>query len=156
EIAFANVARIEAELARGHIHQPLHDEGRGRPPDAAIGAGRRLRRCYRTHAPAIMRNAIGAGQEAHHLHRLERGGPRIDRIGTDVADGVGDKPDDLSVAIEAELRLDDLVKAVAGRRQILETVAAPFHGTAELACGDADEKVFGIERALAAEAAADI
>ena len=89
EIAQPDVLGVDAELCRRHVHQPFHDEGRDRPADAAIGAGRRFRGRHRLHAAAIILHPIGAGQEAHHLHRFERRGPRIDRIGADVADHVG-------------------------------------------------------------------
>ena len=101
EIAQADVLRVDAEPRRRHVDQPLHDEGRDRPADAAIGAGRRLRGRDRVHAAAIMLDPVGAGQEAHHLHRFERGGPRIDRIGADIADHVGAERQHPAVASSA-------------------------------------------------------
>ena len=89
EIAQAHVLRVDAEPRRRHVDQPFHDEGRDRAADAAIGTGRRLGGRDRARAAAIVLNAVGAGQEAHDLHRFEAGGPRIDRVGADVADNVG-------------------------------------------------------------------
>jgi len=54
-------------------------------------------------------DAIGAGQKAHHLDRLERSGPGIDRVGPDVADCVGAQRHGMAVAVEAELGVDDFV-----------------------------------------------
>ena len=87
-----------------HVDQALHHEGRDRPPDAAIRPGRRLAGRDRLHAAAIVLDPIGAGQEAHDLHRLERRGPRIDRIGADVADHVGAQRQHLAVARRAPAR----------------------------------------------------
>ena len=59
-------------------------------------------------------------------------------------------------AVEAKLGVDDLVEALAGGGEILHAVAGPFDRRAELPRGGADENLLGIERAFAAEAAADI
>ena len=40
EVAFAQVGRIEPQLARADFDQPLDHEGRLRPPGAAIGIDR--------------------------------------------------------------------------------------------------------------------
>ncbi len=103
-----------------------------------------------------MLDAIGAGQEAHHLNRLERGGPGIDRVGTDVADGVGAQRHGMAVAIEAELGVDDLVEGLEAGRKVLHAIAGPFDRAPEMPRGGADENLLGVERALAAEAAADV
>ncbi len=113
-------------LRRRHIHQPFHDEGRNRPADAAIGAGRRLRGRHRLHAAAIVRDAIGPGQETHNLHRLERRRPRIDRIGADIADDVGAQAEDAAVVVERQFRIDDFVEALAAGGEVLQAVAGPF------------------------------
>ena len=51
-----------------------------------------------------MLDAVGAGQEAHHLHRFKAGGPRIDRIGADVADNVGAEREYPAVRVERQVR----------------------------------------------------
>ena len=156
EIAQSYLARIHAELDRGHIHQPLHDEGRDRPADAAIGAKRRFRGRHAAHPALIIGDAIGPGQKAHHLDRLERRGPRIDRIGADVAYDVGAQRRDMPFAVERDLGVDDLVKALAAREQILHAVRGPFDGARQQPRRGGDENLFGIERTLAAETTADI
>jgi hypothetical protein len=126
------------------------------PPDAAIRPGRRLRGRDRLHTAAIILDAIRPGQEAHDLHRLKRGSPRVDRIRTDVADRLGAQRQHAALSVETELGIDDLVEAVAGGAQVLHTVAGPFDRAAELARRRANEDLFRVERALATEAAADI
>ena len=88
EVSQPDLLGVDPHLRRRQIHQPFHDEGRNRPADAAVRAGRRLRGRHRLHAAAVVRNAIGAGKKADYLHGLERRGPRINRVGADVADNI--------------------------------------------------------------------
>jgi len=60
------------------------------------------------------------------------------------------------VVVEAELGIDDLIEAVAGRGQVLHAIAGPFHRAAELAlrfkygglAAEAIEVVPSLEQAL--------
>ena len=139
-----------------HVDQPLHDEGRDRPADAAIRPGRRLRGRDRAHPPAVVRDPVGAGQEAHDLDRLQRRRPGIDRIGADIADDVGLQPKKPPVRVERQFRPDNLVESLAGRRQVFHAVAGPFDRPAEAQGEGADHDFLRIERGLGAEAAANI
>ena len=156
EIAQPDVLGIDAELCRRHVHQPFHDEGRNRPADAAIGSGRRLRGRHRPHPAAIILHPIGTGQKAHDLHRLERRGPRIDRIGADVADHVGAQRKNMAVAVERQFGVDDLVEALAAGGEFFQAIAGPFDRALQVPGRGADENLLGIERALAAKTAADV
>src|SRR5437879_1664988 len=110
----ADFLGVEPEARRRQVHQPLGYEGRGRPPDSAIRAGRHLRGRDRLHAPAVVLDAVRAGQEAHHLHGLERRGPGIDRIGAYVADDIGGERERMAVMVEPQLGIDDLIESLAG------------------------------------------
>ncbi len=156
EIAQPDVLGIDAELCRRHVHQPFHHEGRNRPADAAIGSGRRLRGRHRPHPAAIILHPIGTGQKAHDLHRLERRGPRIDRIGADVADHVGPQGKNTAVAVERQFGVDDLVESLAAGGEFFQAIAGPFDRALQLPRRGADENLLRIERALAAETAADV
>jgi hypothetical protein len=110
----------------------------------------------RVDTPAIGRNAVRARHEADDLDRLERGGPWIDRIRPDIADDLGDKRHDPAVSVHRQFRVDDLVKAMTGRSEILQPVARPAHGATEVTGEHRDHDFLVIHRGLAAEAAADI
>ena len=90
------------------------------------------------------------------MHRLERRGPGIDRVGPDIADHVGAQAEHMSRAVEPDLGIDDLIEGLAGRQQIFHAVAGPFDGAPKMTRCRADENLLRIERALAAETAADV
>ena len=89
EVAPPDLGRVQPQLGRRHVDQPLHREDGHRPPDAAIGPGRRLGGADAAHATKVGGSPVGAGQEAGNLHRLQRGSPGGDGIGPDIADDVG-------------------------------------------------------------------
>jgi len=99
---------------------------------------------------------VRPGQEADHLHRLQRRRPRIDRKGADVADHLRAQRHRHAIRVEAELGINDLVEALAGGGEIFQPVAGPLDVAPELPCREGDEQLLRIERGLAAEAAADI
>ena len=156
EIAQPDVLGIEAKLCGSHVDQPFHDESRGRAADATVRAGWSFRGRDRAHTPTVMLDTVGPGQEAHHLQRLERRRPWIDRIGADVANHVRAQRHESAVGIEAQFSIDDLIEALAVAGQILHAIAGPPDGACEPARSRADENLLGIKRALASEAAADI
>src|SRR5258708_3970050 len=81
-------SRVVGQGGSRHVDQPLHDKGRDWPAHAAIGPDRRLAGGNRARPPAIVRHPVRTGHEADDLHRFQRGGPRIDRIGPNIADRV--------------------------------------------------------------------
>ena len=155
-VAAADLDRIEAQLARRHVHHALHHEGRDRPPDAAIGAAGRLRGRHRPGPRPVIADPVGAGQEAHHLDRLDAGGPGIDRVGARVAQRIGLQRDDPPVRVDAEPGLQDLVEGLGGGGQILAPVAEPLDRPAQSERDRGQADILGIERRLGAEPAADI
>ena len=156
QIAQAQLPGVELQAGGGHVHQPLHHEGRHGTADPAKGAHRRLRRQHAARAPAIGGHAIGTGQEAHDLDRLQRRRPWIDRVRTDIAGHVRLEADDRPVGGEPQLGIDRLVEGLRGRDQVLQAIAGPLHRAAELARQRGDEDLLGIQGRLAAEPAADV
>src|SRR5262249_28007236 len=105
---------------------------------------------------AIVFDAVLSRQEAYDLHRLERRRPRIDRIGTDVADHLRAQRQDMARVVEAELGIDDLIEALAVAGKILDAVAGPLDRAGELPRDGAHKNLLRVEGAFPSEAAADI
>src|SRR6185437_13380031 len=108
------------------------------------------------HAAAVMLNAIGTWHKADDLHRLKACRPRIDRIGSDIADHVRAQRQRVTFAVEAKLGIHDLIEALAVRREVFHPVAGPFDGATEMAGHGADENLLRIKRAFAAETTAHV
>ena len=123
---------IDRKTLRRHVDQPLHDEGRDWPADAAIRAGRGLAGCDRPYLPAVGWHPVGTRQETRDLDGLERGSPRIDRIGADIADHLGGKRQNVAVPIQPEFGFNDFVEAMRRRDEILLSAAGPAHRSAEV------------------------
>ena len=66
------------------------------------------------------------------------------------------KREDAAVVVERQFGVDDLVEALAGGGEVFQAVAGPFDRAPQLPRRGADENLLRIERALAAETAADI
>src|SRR5205085_3354117 len=108
------------------------------------------------HTPAISIDSIGAGQEAHDLNGLERGGPGIYRIGSHIADNVRSESENSTVGIECELRIDNFVECLRGGEKVFQAVARPSDRTLEMASESTDQDFLRIKRAFAAEPSAHI
>ena len=156
EVSPADVPRVHAEAAGGHVEEPLHREHRGRAADPAVGSGRRLRGRRRPHPAAVLGHPVGSGEEGRDLHRLDRGGPRIDRVGARVPDDLGPEGEDRPVLVDPELRPDHLVERLGGGHEVLAPVAHPLDGPPEAAGEEGDEHLLAVERDLRPEAAADV
>ena len=144
QIAAPDLQGIDAKRASAHVHEPLGHEGRNRSADAAIRSGWRLAGGHAPDGAAVGPNFVRTGQEADDLHGLEARGPRIDRIGADVANHVGFQPDGHAVDVKAHLGVDDFGECLAAARYVLETVRGPFHRTAKFLGGDAEQDLLGI------------
>ena len=125
-------------------------------PTPLIRPGRRLVRRNSARLPAICRDTVGARDEADDLDWLESRRPRIDRIGPDIADHLGLEGADPAVQVERQFRFDDLIEAVACRRQVLQSACRPAHRATEVTGQDRDQDLFLIQRRLAAKTATDI
>ena len=60
------------------------------------------------------------------------------------------------MGVKAHLGVDDLGECLAAAGDVLEPVRRPFHRTPKFFGGDAQQNLFGIQRSLGAEAAADV
>ena len=90
------------------------------------------------------------------MHRFERRGPRIDRIGADIADDVGPQARDNAFLVERQFRIDDFVETLAVGGEVLQAVAGPFDRARQQPRRGTDKNLFRIKRAFGAKAAADI
>ena len=156
DISQTYLKRVQAEFTRRHVDQPLHHKGRHRTANAAIRAHGRLAGRHAAHSPVIVFNAIRPRQEADHLHRLYASRPWINRIGADIANDLCGHAENPTRFVHSHLGIDNLIESLARGKQVFASIRAPFDRTANLAREDADQRFFGIERGLAAEAAADI
>ena len=92
------------------------------------------------------------------LHDVQGRHQRRDRaeIGADVAVAGEARGEELALGVERELADEFMVAAVMVGHEALEAVGGPLHRPAELLRGMQDRHVFGIDRRLHAERAADI
>ena len=156
EVSPADVSRVHAEPAGGHVEEALHREHRGGPADPPVGARRRLRRRRRPYPAAVFGHPVGSGEEGRDLHRLDRGRPRIDRVGARVADDLGPQAEDRPVFVDPELRPDHLVERLGGRHEVFAPVARPLDGAPEPAREDRDQHLLAVQGHLPPEAAAHV
>ena len=148
--------RVHVQPARRPIHQTFQYEGGDRAAYAAVGTNRRLARRHAAVARPVVRHAVRPGQKADRLDRLDRGRPRIDRVGADVRGDVGPQAGNRPVAVEREFGIDDLVPRLGRGQQVFAPVADPLDGPFEQPGEGAQHDLFGIERGLRAEAAAHV
>ena len=92
------------------------------------------------------------------LHDVQGRHQRRDRaeIGAGVAVAGEARREELALLVERKLADEFMVAAVMVRHEALEAVGGPLHRPAELLRGMQDRHVFGIDRGLHAERAADI
>ena len=80
-----------------------------------------------------------------------------DRVpGAAIDDVIVAQREDAAVVVEADLDIVQLVARMRRADQVLAPVLDPAHRPPELAGEECDQQVFGVDMALAAEAAADI
>ena len=155
EILLPQIGRIDAELARADLDQPLDHEGRLGPPGAAIGIDRHGVGVDRVDLAVDRRNVVLARQQ----RRVEIGRHRRREgrhIGAEIGDGLDLEPGDLAVIAERHLGVGDMVAAMRVGQERLGAVAGPFHRAADLLRGPQADDLFGIDENLRAEAAADV
>ena len=151
----ADVDRIELQLMRDGVDQPLAHEGRLEAARRAIGRGRRL-----VGQAEMADRAIGAGHAVRprqHAagHHGDAGGVGAHIGAVVVIDHVVDG-EDFALVGAGRPDVVMLVARMVGGDQVLAAVLDPFHRALEPHRGDADQNVLGIELAADAEAAADM
>ena len=146
--------RIEAEVVRHDVQQPLAEEIRLEPPRRAQGADRRLAGDEGLHRQCDVADAIGTGQE---LRGLRRHDPAVSAdIRTHVRENMPAHGENRAVAFARDLNLAIDLARVVGRNQMLPAILDPFHRPADETRRERDQEFLGIELTLDAEAAADV
>ncbi len=154
EVAPPDVGRIEPELGRDAIDQPLADERALIPSGAAVGAGRRLVGEHAQRLALVVLHPVRPGQQRDRQLGDDHA------VRADVGAEIGDEPvaqrDDRAVAAHADLDLVVLLPRVVGRHQVLATILDPLHRPAQAHRRPRHHEVLGIELAAHAEAAAHL
>src|SRR5213596_726085 len=155
EIAPPNLYGVEPHLARGFLHQPLHEIVRLRPAGPAVGAGGHAVGQHRLDAVIHGGNVVDS--RLYLRAQRERNDRRgADRQRADVAEHFHAQSEDAAVAVERQPCLEMLVAPHVRREELLAALAAPFHRPPELLRRVADQRVLGREPGLPPEAAADV
>jgi len=146
--------RIDAGLARSGVNQALDQDGRLRPPRAAVDAHGGGVAQVRLRAGSAMPHLVRPGHDARGVARRHHG-----TVGKPVAE------------IEAEVcrqRLDAALRikpdgpfgrrsaAVRGRLQVFAARGLPAQRAAELPCGCGQHQVLGADRGLATKGASHV
>ena len=154
QIAAPELDRVEAKLSRRDIEQALAKEIGLDAPRSAISSRRRLVGHRQRNVDADVGNAVGPRE---HLRNVARSGRPV---GADVcalvAPGMAAQGKDRTVAVARDLQLAGGLAGMVGGEEMLSAVFDPLDRPAAETGGKRDEKVFGIEFAACAEAAADV
>ncbi len=156
EVAPPELGRILAQLARGLVHQPLHQVDRLGPAGAAIGIhGRGVGQHALDPVDQVL-DVIDPGQDLERRASRDERREQVD-VGAHVGPGHDLHADDLVVGIEAELGDRDVVAAHHIRQEaVARALGGPFDRPLELARRPGGHGIFRIDHRLHAEAAADI
>src|SRR5205085_1354593 len=154
QIPPAELDRIDAEVARRHVEQPLAEEISLEAAGAAIRADRRLVREMRVRLDVDIRHAIRPGEELRDVAR--RNGAVGAEIGADIDPDLAAQGHDVPVALAEDLELRLHLARMVRRHQVLAPVLGPFHRPPEAPRGEWNQEIFRIELAAHAEAAADV
>ena len=139
QVAAAELERVDAELARGHVDDALDRVGRLRTPRAAVRA---CRRGVGEHAGGLHVDGR-CGVDARDPTHVVGAGPRAARgeIGADVEANGHAQRQELAVAIEGQLGLREIVAPVLVADEALTPVRRPLDGPAQPLRGPEDEHV---------------
>ncbi|HZT51953.1 MAG TPA: hypothetical protein VFA22_08470, partial [Stellaceae bacterium] len=148
----ADLGRVEAQLGRRAIHQPLERKHRLRSAVAAVQSGGQLVREDHGVRHCDVADAIGPVQVAVHAIECRRlGRPQI---GADVIELVEAQAEQRAVRREGAFDLGDAFRRGRGRRQVFESILDPLHRHAGLAARERHQNDIRINSLLDAEAAA--
>ena len=154
-VAPAQLGRIDRQLAGGEIHHGLQHIGRLRPAGAAVVAGHHGVGEHARHLDMDGGDHVGAGQHAQIVGG--RSGVAVGAvIGADIGERAHPQGQKAALPVERELGLADIVAAMLVGQDRLAALGHPFHRPAGEPGGERGQRIFRIERALHAEAAAHI
>ncbi len=154
-VAPAQLQPVDVELGGGGVDQPLHVVVAFRPAGAPIGR----------HVAGIGEHALGRDLDQrraidvlHVLDRVEGRGhrPDIGQEGAHVSEAREPHRQELAVGVERELGRDPVVAAMAVGYEAARALVGPLHRHPERARRMQRADIFGIDRGLHAERAADI
>ena len=155
QVAAAHLVNADADFTGGGFDQPLHDIGRFRAAGTAIGVDRRGVGHNAVHQIVDRRDTIDAAHDAAAGHRLDcRAELRL--IGAQIGPGFHLQRQDAALRIERQSGFGFHGAAVGIGLEGVAAFTRPLHRAAQMAGGVQAQRIFGIEEALHAEAAADI
>src|SRR5581483_3622203 len=117
QVAAAKLDRVDADLARGSVDQPLDAVIRLGPPGAAIGAGRHGVGEDAADAQPDLRDVVHARETAGEIRRRDEGAVR-GQVGAHRGKGVDVDREELAVAVEREPSLDERVASQCTARPV--------------------------------------
>ena len=154
-VAAAELDAVDAGLGGGGLDEPLHDVVALGAPGAAIGADRRRVGEDALDRDVDRRRRVDAGQV---LGDVDRGRQRhhLREIGAEIAEARDAHGEEAAVLVERERRLERMAAAVVVGHEALGALVGPPHRPAERLRGMEERDIFGIDRRLHAERAADV
>ena len=155
EIPPPELRRVELELARRDLDDPLDHEGRLGPPGATIGIDRRGIGIDGIHLGIDGRDVVLARQQRRveiGRHRRREGR----QVGPEIGDRVHPEAQHLAVGVDREFRMGDVVAAMRVAEERLGAIGGPFHRAADLLGRPDADCLLGIDEDLGAEAAPDV
>ena len=154
QVLAAELHRVECEVTRHHVEQPLAEEVRLEAAGRPHGADRGLVGHQDIDREGDVADAVWARQE---LRRLGGNDAAVGAdVGAHVAVDVAPHPEDRTVARAGDLDVAIDLARVVGRHQVLAAILDPLHRPAGETSRERDEKILRIELAAHAEATADI
>jgi hypothetical protein len=154
-VLFAEPRRIHHQLTGGLLDDPLDDEGRFRPPGAAIGIDRCRIGVDRVDLAIDRRNVVLAGEQ----RRVEIGGHRGcegREIGTEIGDRIDPEGQDFPGVVGGEFGVGDMVAPMRVREERFRSIRRPLDRPLDLLRGPHADRFLGVDEDLGAESAPDI
>ena len=128
-VAPADLGRVQAQAARGRVHQPFDDVDRLGSAGAAVGAQRRGVGQHRLQLEVDGLDVVDAGRHPRADQQLDdHAGGR--GIGADVGFGVHAQAEHAAVGVERQFGMAADVAAVAGGQEFLAALGHPLHRSA--------------------------
>ena len=154
-VATAQLRAVQAHLAGGGVHQPLHQvDGLG-PTGATVGPGGRVVGEHRAQPQADAGHVVNAG--ADQRPDVQRNGQgRVAGIGPHVGQRAHPQGQDATLRVQGQLGVAVLAAALHGGHKVLHALGLPLDGAAQLQGGPGQHDVFRVDARLHAKAAAHV
>ncbi len=155
EVLAPQLGRVLADFPRADFDQPLDDEGRFRPPGAAIGVNRPSVGIDRIDLAIDVRNGVlprqqGRIQIGRHRRRERR------HVGAEIGDGFGAQAQNPAAGIEGHFRVGHVIAAMSIGEEGFAAVGDPLHRTVDAPRRPQRDHFLRVDENFRAEAAADI